>query len=443
VTLRHADDPASGSLWKNHSFVLLFSAQVISLLGSGATTIGLALFAYQLAGSHESTVVVGNALTLRIFAFLLFSQPAGVLADRVNRKAVLIGADLLRAGLLALLPFVTTIWHVYALIFTINAATAFFTPTYEASVPTVVGEANIVKALSLSRVAVDVETVAAPGVAALIVGLVGARWVFWFDGLTYVLSAALIVAVALPRITSIAQKLSRGPLLLEITYGVRAIWREPALRQALVLSLVEALAGAVAIVATVAYVRDVLGRDETSAALAIAAVGLGSSVAAIALGRATGRYELRAENRAALHGKRHAWTRRAMLMGGFSLGIALLPGFLEPALSSLLAMWALNGAGQALIAISSSTLLAEHTFEEERGRVYAAHFAMTHACWLVMYPVIGHAANIWGTPNTFTWAAAVCILITMAAALFRPGRDEHVHDRSNEQTALDQEGPSA
>ena len=111
-------------------FRLLFSAQVISLLGSGVTTVGLALFAYKLTGGVSATAVIGNALTTLNPGFLsLFSQPAGVIADRVSRKKILIAADLVRFLLLALFPFITAVWQVYALIFAINAVTAFFTPT--------------------------------------------------------------------------------------------------------------------------------------------------------------------------------------------------------------------------------------------------------------------------------------------------------------------------
>lgn len=88
-------------LWRNRDFRLLFAAQIISLLGSGVTTVGLALFAYQLTGGTSATVIIGHALMLRILAFLLFSQPAGVIADRVSRKQILIAADLLRCALLA------------------------------------------------------------------------------------------------------------------------------------------------------------------------------------------------------------------------------------------------------------------------------------------------------------------------------------------------------
>src|SRR5438132_592512 len=103
---------SAAPLWRNNDFRLLFGAQIISLLGSGVTTVGLALFAYQLTGGSSATAVIGNALMLRILALLIFSQPAGVIADRVSRKQVLIIADLIRFGLLALSPFVTAIWQV-------------------------------------------------------------------------------------------------------------------------------------------------------------------------------------------------------------------------------------------------------------------------------------------------------------------------------------------
>ncbi len=424
--------PSASSLWRNANFIRLFAAQIVSLLGSGVTTIGLALFAFSLSGGPGATAVLGNALTLRIVAFLLFSQPAGVLADRVNRKAVLVASDLLRAGLLLSLPFATTVWHVYVLIFVINAVTAFFSPTYEASVPAVVGPDHIVQALAVSRIAVDVEALMAPAVAALIVALVGARWVFWFDAMTYVVSAALVVASQVPSARVEATRLSIQSFAREITYGTRVILREPSLRQAILLSFVEATAGAAAIVGTVAYVKGVLGRGDNAVAVAMGAVGVGSSLAALLLGRATGRYEAGTKDRVDLHGRRHAWSRRAMMLGGIALGLVLLPGALVPPLALLVGLWMLNGAGQALIGIASSTLLAEHTRENERGRVYAAHFALTHACWLVTYPVIGNAAARWGTPVTFTTAGVVALCVAVFSAVTTRAPGAHAHSARNE-----------
>jgi NRE family putative nickel resistance protein-like MFS transporter len=417
-------------LWRNRNFRLLFGAQIISLLGSGVTTVGLALFAYQLTGGASATAIIGNALTLRILAFLLFSQPAGVIADRVSRKKILIAADLLRFALLALFPFITAVWQIYVLIFAINAVTAFFTPTFEASIPEVVGDEHYVKALSFSRVAVDVEAVAAPALAALLVALFGLRWVFWFDASTYLVSALLVALAGMPFVAKAQTPLSIRTFLSEVTTGTRILLREPSLRQALTLSFAEATAGAAAIVVTVAYVRDVLARGETAFALVMAGLGLGSTLTAIILGRVTGRYEQGAGRKAELHGMRHRWAAGALVAGGVMLGLILLPGVLRPPLVIFGLLWVLNGAGQALIAIPSSTLLAEHTFEEERGRAYAAHFALTHACWLITYPAIGHAAARWGSPSTFTAAGVVCLLITTGAlALGRGDRGAHTHER--------------
>ena len=395
------------------------------------TTVGLALFAYQLTGGPSAAAVVGNALMLRILAFLLFSQPAGVLADRWDRRKMLVAADVIRCALLALFPFITAIWQVYALVFAINGVTAFFTPAYDASVPAVVARDYYVQAVSLSRVAVDVENVAAPALAGVLVAFFGVRWVFWFDAATYLVSAALVLFASLSaRTGKAAPPFSARAFLREVTHGTRVLLGEPSLRQALTLSFAEATAGAAAIVVTVVYVRDVLQRTNSAVAFAMACVGVGSALVALALARVTGRYEKSVRGPAALHGLRHRWARRALLVGGLLLGLLLLPGALTPPFLAFSFLWVLNGAGQALVAIPSSTLLAEHTRDDERGRAYAAHFALTHFFWLLAYPAVGHAAVRWGAPATFTAAGVLCLLVTVVAGLIGGGkREPHIHSQ--------------
>jgi NRE family putative nickel resistance protein-like MFS transporter len=419
---------ARSKLLRHRAFVLLFAAQLVSLLGSGATTIGLALFAYRLAGATEATALVGNALMLRILAFLLFSQPAGVVADRWPRKRILVAADLGRAAILGLLPLASTIWHVYALVFVLNALTAFFTPTFEATIPAIVAEEDLVTALGLSRIATDVEALAAPAVAAAIVAGVGVDGVFWFDGATYLASAVLVLFAALPGPGERATPRSWRGFAGDLSLGTRIVLREPSLRQAILMSFAEATAGAGAIVVTVALVRNVLGRGETAVSLVMAAVGAGSALTALALGRVTGRYERAHSGPRELHRARHVWGRRALLTGGLCMAAALLPIASAPPLVVVAALWALLGAGQALVAIPGSTLLAEHTTPDERGRAYAAHFALTHACWLVTYPALGHAAVAWGATRTLTAAGAVCLGVTLLAALARTGDPRHSHE---------------
>jgi NRE family putative nickel resistance protein-like MFS transporter len=277
------------TLTRNRSFQKLFAAQVISLAGSGVTTVALALFVHELAGKAAATAVLGQALMLRIVAFLVFSQLAGVLADRLSRKPILIASDLARFGLIALFPFITTVWQVYAAVFAVNCLTAFFTPAYEASLPEVVGEADYVQALSYSRVAVDVEAIAGPALAAILISIMSLRWVFWFDAITYLFSAALVMGVNLPsRTEPAADRVSApGAFWREITYGTRILLANAAIRQALMLALAEAIAGACAIVVTVAYVRDVLGGTEAQFSIVMACVGMGSALTALVVSRMT------------------------------------------------------------------------------------------------------------------------------------------------------------
>jgi NRE family putative nickel resistance protein-like MFS transporter len=419
---------SASPLARNRNFRLLFSAQVISLTGSGVTTVGLALFAHKLVGGDSAAAVIGNALMLRILAFLMFSQPAGVLADQLNRKRLLILADLTRFGLMALFPFIESVWQVYVMIFLINVATAFFTPTYDSTIPEVAGREHYVKALSLSRVTADVEAVASPALAGGLVALLGLNWLFWFDAATYLVSAALVTVSALPRRPVEPIRFSLRTLFQELTYGTRILLREAALRRALLFNISDAIAGAAAIVATVVYVQDVLALGETAFVMVMVGLGLGSTTTALLLGQATGRYESRVNGPAELHGRRHRWAERGLLLGGIILGLLLLPGTFQPPLPVFAVLWFMNGAGQALIAIPSATLLAEHTKEVERGRTYAAYFALTHAFWLVTYPAIGHGVSRLGAPLTFTLAGAICLLIAVAAILSRKPHYDHIHE---------------
>lgn len=406
--------PKSTSLSGNRNFVRLFTAQLTSLVGSGVTSVALAAFAYQLTG-RDATVVVGSALTLRILAFVLFSPIAGILADRVDRKRLLVTADLLRVGLLGTFPFITTVWQIYILIFAINAVTAFFTPTFEATIPDVVGTSLYTRAISWSRVTADAEAAGGPLLAGVLIAMAGVRWAFWFDGLTYLVSAILVYRSQVPRAVIPKARFPWNDLVPQITLGTRILLREPALRRALVLHIAEAAAGAAAIVATVVYVRNVLGLGNTAFAAAMVALGVGSSVAAVLAARQAEQISERSLDPEVTHIRYHAWARRTMLYGAALLTVALLPGILRPSFVVLLVLWALNGAGQALIAVPSVGLLAAHTNSAERGRAYAAHFALTHFFWLVTYPTVGYLARDAGVPRTFTFAGIAAGLLTLLA----------------------------
>src|SRR5690606_17837481 len=113
------------------------------------------LLAYDLAGADEGAVL-GTALAIKMVAYVGVAPVVGAFAGRLPRRAFLVAMDVLRAAVALSLPFVTGVWQIYILIFVLQAASAAFTPTFQATIPDVLpDEAEYTKALSLARLAYD------------------------------------------------------------------------------------------------------------------------------------------------------------------------------------------------------------------------------------------------------------------------------------------------
>ncbi|MES2089765.1 MAG: MFS transporter, partial [Pseudomonadota bacterium] len=176
----------------------LFSAQVIALLGTGLATVALGLLAYDLAGENAGAVL-GTALAIKMLAYIGVAPIASAFAERLPRREMLVTLDLIRAAVALLLPFVTEIWQVYMLIFVLQSASAGFTPAFQAAIPDVLPkEADYTKALSLSRLAYDLENLISPALAAALLTVVTFQSLFIGTVVGFLASAALVVSAVLP-----------------------------------------------------------------------------------------------------------------------------------------------------------------------------------------------------------------------------------------------------
>jgi MFS family permease len=211
----------------NRVYRHLYLAQISALTGTGVMTVGLALLAYQLAGDHAGAVL-GIALSLRIVAFVLISPLIGAYVHLLPRRGLLVALDLLRAATVLLLPFVDAVWQVYVLIFVINACSAGFTPLFQATIPDVLpDEATYTRALSLSRLAYDLEQLLAPMLAGVLLWFLPLDALFAVNGAAFLLSAALVLSVTLPG----ARKVTRPEgVLANIGWGIRLYLATPRLR---------------------------------------------------------------------------------------------------------------------------------------------------------------------------------------------------------------------
>lgn len=397
----------------NRTYRRLFFAQVVALAGTGLSTIALSLLAYDLAGGNAG-VVLGTALAIKMVAYVAIAPIIGSFAHRLPRRGLLVALDIGRAAGVGCLPLVTEIWQVYLLIFFLNACSAGFTPTFQASIPDVLpDEAQYTRALSLSRLAYDLENLLSPTIAAAALVILSYDSLFAANAVAFLVSALLVLSVRLP--SPKAQHREQG-LWHNLSFGVRAYLLTPRLRGLLALSVAVAAAGAMVIVNTVVHVRDRLGGTESDTAIAFAAAGAGSMLVALLLPRLLDRL----------------FDRTVMLAGGVVLIAGLLLGLTEPAFYALLPVWFILGAGSSLVQTPAGRLLRRSAHEGDRPAVYAAQFALSHACWLLAYPIAGWSGSAFGLTATFALLALVTLIATLTAVFIWPAADpleiEHRHE---------------
>ena len=184
-------------LWRHGAFQKLFWAHVISLIGSGLSSVALALLAHQLVGASASAVL-GITLAIRIVVIVFFSPWAGQIAERCGARALMIGSDVLRAGIVVGFFFAESVWQIYVLAFFLNLGAAIFTPVYKAVIPGVVSEKQYPQALALGAIAYDTANILGPSLAGLFIATFGFRGNFLADAVTFLVSAALLFAVRRP-----------------------------------------------------------------------------------------------------------------------------------------------------------------------------------------------------------------------------------------------------
>lgn len=410
------------SVLADRTYRHLFLAQVVALLGTGLATVALGVLAYDLAGDGAA-MVLGTVFTIKMVAYVGIAPIAGAFADRVNRRALLVALDLVRGAAALCLPFVTEVWQVYVLIFLLQSASAAFTPTFQATIPDVLPEeARYTRALSLSRLAYDLENIVSPTLAALLLAVMSYNSLFLGTVVGFAASALLVVSVLLP---SPKASEPRG-IYDRTTRGIRIYLATPRLRGLLALNLAVSSAGAMVLVNSVILVRGQLGLNDSALAWTMFAFGAGSMIAALLLPRVLDNL---ADRPVMVAG---AWTMVAALL---ALAAAILATGLTWPL--LLGIWLVIGIGYSTVQTPSGRLLRRSAHAEDRPAVFAAQFALSHACWLVTYPLSGWLMTAFGTVPALLVLAGVALAGIVTAMRFWPTGDPEVVEHSHDNLPLD------
>lgn len=405
------------SVLANRTYRHLFLAQVIALVGTGLATVALGLLAFEIAGK-DAGAVIGTALAIKMVAYVVIAPIAGAFAEVLPRRAMLVSLDLVRAAVAVALPFVTQAWQIYILIFALQSASAAFTPTFQATIPDVLpDERDYTRALSLSRLAYDLENLLSPTLAALLLLVVSYHALFFGTVVGFLASALLVVSVLLPR-----PKVGTRRSFFERTVrGLRAYLATPRLRGLLAISLAVSAAGSMVIVNTVVLVQAELGLGQRQTAWALAAFGGGSMIAALLLPRLLDRLP----------------DRPVMLWAAALLPFALVLAALKPGYASLLPLWLVTGYAYAAAQTPSGRLLRRSSNDQDRPTLFAAHFAASHACWLLCYPLAGWLGASIGLEATALVLALIAAIGVAAAFIVWPAQDPSDVPHSHPELATD------
>lgn len=386
-------------------FRRLFFAQVVALIGTGLATVALALLAYDLAGDRAGAVL-GTAFAIKMAVYVLLAPVAAALVSLAHRKAVLIALDVVRASVALALPFVTEVWQVYVLIALLQSASAGFTPLFQSLIPEILtGERDYTRALSLSRLAYDMESLLSPALAAALLTLISFHGLFAGTSVGFVLSALLVVATVFPPATT--HRLHESPYARAIR-GMRIYLHTPRLRGLLALNLCAAAGGAMVFINTVVIVRSVLHGGEQEVAWALAAFGGGSMLVALVLPKLLDRMPDRNVMLAAA---------LAMTLGLIAIALLWMTSPDGIGWATLLSAWAVLGMAYAGLVTPGGRLLRRSAQTVDLPSLFAAQFSLSHVCWLIAYPLAG-----WLGATLGLGAALIALSVLAAAGLLTAWR---------------------
>lgn len=218
------------SLWRNRDFLLLWSGQVVSTLGTESSSIVYPLLILALTNSPAAAGIAG---AIQSIPYLLLSLPAGALIDRWDRKRVMIlcdiGRGLLVAGMAAAILFdVLTIWQIYLTALIDGSLFVLFNIAELVAVTRVVPKEQLPQATGQNEAAFGVISITAPTLGTFLYGTLGRAVPFLFDAVSYTVSVVSLFFIRTP--FQAQRVVTTRNLRREMAEGLRWLWNQPVIR---------------------------------------------------------------------------------------------------------------------------------------------------------------------------------------------------------------------
>ena len=393
--------PSTLAVFRNRSFALMWTGQLISTAGSALTALAAGIWVYRLTGSAAS---VGLMLMATALPTLFVGLVAGVFVDRYDRKRIMIAADLIRAVLVFLLPFLiqSNIAWLYIIVALSSAVGQFFDPAYSSLLPEVASDEDLAAANAM----MTISSIGAQAIGFAASGLIAARfvieWAFYLDALTFVGSAAciLLIRVAPP---TVEEETSVVAILRNLRAGARVIADTPSLRSLFLVYLPVFVTYGLNNTLLLPFARRALNATEFEYGLIEGLTTVGFVIGSLAMARLADRLR---------EGQWIAISFMGMALTGLifsqlsSVALAIVVGTVAATLNSP------SVVGRQL-------LIQRQTPREVRGRVFSAFFVMRDTMFLLGMAAAGLADVI--DVRTMFLGQSLALLIVGSLALVLPG----------------------
>ncbi len=386
------------SVVRNVKFLQLWVGQGISFVGDAVSAVALVILIVQITGSASA---VGGALVARLLPTLA-SPLVGVLADRLDRRVVLVAGDLARAALVVGLVFVRDLFVLYALIFLMGVARTFFNPTIRAAFPSVVGGGDLTRANALISGTFSVSIAVGPALGGLLVATVGINAALLLDAVTYLISAAFLSRIPLPR----PVRDGKAGLVRDLRAGFGYLARAPIPLGITIGAFLTVLTINATVPAEAFLARDTFGAGDAGYGLLVSLWG-GGMVLGSALMAALG--------------------DRISLVPIYFFGIlvsalALAATGLSPTFALALIALAVAGIANGVDNVTTDTMLQKRVPDDLLGRVFSVRFLSYSTGEALAYPAGGLIVDAIGPRSTYllagaaTAAAGLLVLLVIALA---------------------------
>jgi MFS family permease len=351
----------------NRAFRNLWLGQVVSQMGDWFDTIALYTIILNLTGSGRD---VGLLMVARFVPSFIFGPISGVVADRFNRRTIMILSDVLRAFVVLGFLFVRRadqLWMIYVLTVLQLVFSTFFEPARTAALPSIVSDRELLPANAISSVTWSAMLTIGAAIGGVVTGLFGTNAAFVLDSLSYVLSAIFIASIRFPKRPEREKtKLSLGKVLgiTQTIAGARYVKNRPRVLALMLVKPAWGLGGGIlTLLAVFGEKIFPVGRSTaTGIGVLFAARGIGTAVGPIVARRLAGESRTRMQVSIGI----------SFLIGGvFYIAFGSATNFVFALL-----VLGLAHTGGSILWVFSTVLLQRGVEDAFRGRVFAAELAL-------------------------------------------------------------------